>query len=193
MNIVLAIVVLTVVMTGGADVPKYNTAPPVIGSVVVGSVAEKAGITPADLILSVNGLAVKTWDDLQMAVLPKAGRELTLLIDHSGSPRTVTVTPASETKYEFGTLGVGPVLRPQTSVRAGMPGEKAGSSARRRAVGRGQTGSRVSRRSRTSARTARFPFSSVLRDAETIDITVTPRRRGLHRWASISRRWYTAR
>jgi regulator of sigma E protease len=62
-----------------------------------------------------------------MAILPKANKPLTLVLERAGTPRTITVTPASETKYEFGTLGVGPILRPQiVSVRAGMPAEKAG-------------------------------------------------------------------
>jgi regulator of sigma E protease len=127
MNILLAIVVLTIVLTGGADVAKFPTAPPVIGSVTADSVAAKSGIEPGDLVVSVNGETVKTWDDLQMAILPKANKPLTLVLERAGTPRTITVTPASETKYEFGTLGVGPILRPQiVSVRAGMPAEKAG-------------------------------------------------------------------
>lgn len=127
MNILLAIVVLTVVLTGGADVAKYPTAPPVIGSVSAGSAAEKGGIKPGDLVLSVNGRDVKTWDDLQMAVLPKANRQLAMVIERDGKQSTLTVTPAAETKYELGTLGVGPVLRPQViRTASGMPAEKAG-------------------------------------------------------------------
>jgi regulator of sigma E protease len=127
MNILLAIVVLTLVLTGGADVANYPTAPPVIGAVAEDSVAAKAGIEVGDLIVSVNGKAVKTWDDLQMAILPKANTALSVGLVRAGAPRTVTVTPAAETKYEFGTLGVGPVLRPQiVSVRPGMPAAKAG-------------------------------------------------------------------
>ena len=127
MNILLAIVVLTAVLSGGADVAKYPTAPPVIGSVSAGSVAEKAGIVPGDLIVSVNDRNVKTWDEFQLAVLPKANRQLALVVNRGGTPQTINVTPAAETKYELGTLGVGPVLRPQV-IRAapGMPAERAG-------------------------------------------------------------------
>ena len=127
MNILLAITVLTVVMIGGADVPKYNTGPAVIGSVAADSVAAKAGIETGDRVLTVNGEAIKTWDDFQMAILPKANQALALSIERAGATRTITVTPAAETKYEFGTLGVGPVLRPQiVNVRPNTPAEKAG-------------------------------------------------------------------
>jgi regulator of sigma E protease len=127
MNILLAIVVLTAVNIGGADVAKYPTAPPVIGSVSAGSAAEKAGIAAGDLIVSVNGQNVKTWEDMQMAVLPKANRQLALVVERAGVPRTITVTPSAETKYELGTLGVNPVLRPQVlRTSPGSPAERAG-------------------------------------------------------------------
>jgi regulator of sigma E protease len=62
-----------------------------------------------------------------MAILPKANTELDLVIDRAGVQQTLKVVPASETKYEFGKLGVGPVLRPQiANVRPGMPAERAG-------------------------------------------------------------------
>ena len=127
MNIALAILASTVLLAGGADVPKYYTAPPVIGTVVENGVAARAGVLPGDLIVSVNGVPVPTWDALQMAVVTKANRELTLVVQRDAAPRTITLTPDSETRYELGTIGVGPVLRPQIrAVRPNMPGERAG-------------------------------------------------------------------
>ncbi len=127
MNIALAIVALTVVLSGGADVPNWPSSPPVIGIVADDSVAAKAGIAPGDLIVSIDGRDVKTWDDLQMAVLPKANTPLSVVVERAGVRRTIGITPAAETKYEFGTLGVGPVLRPQVvAVRPHMPAERAG-------------------------------------------------------------------
>ena len=127
MNILLAIVALTAVLYGGADVEKWITSPPLIGVVSENSPAARAGIAPGDVIVSVNGRDVPTWEDLQMAVVPKANRELTLVVERAGERRTVTVVPAAETRYDLGTIGVFPVLRPQIiSVRPGMPGERVG-------------------------------------------------------------------
>src|SRR6185503_4040209 len=90
-------------------------------------VAAKAGLQAGDRILSVNGEATRTWDELVMAVLPKANRELRVEIDRGGSRSTVSVVPASVGKYEAGSLGIGPIIRPQIQeVHAGRPAQKAG-------------------------------------------------------------------
>ena len=127
MNVALAVVALWIVLANGADVAKWYSEPPVIGMVAENSVAAKAGIAPGDRILEVNGRATDTWDALNLAVLPKANRELTLLVERDGHRRTLQVVPAAETKYEFGSLGVGPTIRPQvTDVQAGRPAARAG-------------------------------------------------------------------
>ena len=127
MNIVLAIVVGAIVLSGGADVPVYRSGAPVIGSVEEGSPAQRAGILADDRILSVDGVPVSTWDELEMAVLPRAGRELRLLVDRAGARHSVLVTPEAVGEYEMGELGIGPVLRPQiTQVNPGSPAEEAG-------------------------------------------------------------------
>ena len=127
MNIALALIASTIVLAGGADVPIYHSRPAVIGGVEPNSPAAQAGIQAGDRIVSVNGEDIPTWDDLDMAVVPKAGHEISMVIDRAGSVRTITVVPASEGRYELGTLGVRPVLRPQIyNVRPNMPGERAG-------------------------------------------------------------------
>lgn len=127
MNLLLAVIVLTFVLARGADIPLYSAAPPVIGTVQQGSAAEQAGIRPGDRIVSIDGRAIATWDALQMAVLPKAGRELQVVVDRNGQRVDLRVVPSSESKYEIGSLGVGPVLRPQIAdVHPGRPAEKSG-------------------------------------------------------------------
>ncbi len=127
MNLLLAIIVLGFVLSRGADMALYSSSSPVIGSVKTDSVAEKAGIQPGDRVVSVNGKTISTWDELSFAVLPKAGRELTIVIDRGGAQRELKIVPAAESKYEYGSLGVGPVLRPQVSeVLPGTPAERGG-------------------------------------------------------------------
>src|SRR5687768_2619445 len=113
MNILLAIVVLAGVLSQGADIPLYESTAPVIGTIDPNSPAAAAGIQIGDTVLSVDGTPVATWTDVDMAVLPKASRELLLVVERDGQRREVRVTPASVGRYELGDLGVGPIKRPQ--------------------------------------------------------------------------------
>jgi regulator of sigma E protease len=84
MNVLLAVVVMIGVLSRGANVPEYLTQPPVVGVVQPDSPAERVGIAVGDRILAVNGREMPTWDALSLAVLPKAGQELTINIDRAG-------------------------------------------------------------------------------------------------------------
>ena len=55
MNLLLAVVVLTLVLSRGAEVPLYSSAPATIGTVQPGSAAEQAGIQAGDKIVAVDG------------------------------------------------------------------------------------------------------------------------------------------
>lgn len=127
MNLLLAIAVLTVVLYHGADVPAYEQAPPVIGRVAEGSAAARAGLRPGDRILMVDGARVDTWNELFMAIVPKAGRPVELVVAREGRELPLRVTPDAQTKYEVGDLGAFPVMHPQIlNVSPGSPAERAG-------------------------------------------------------------------
>jgi regulator of sigma E protease len=127
MNILLAIVVMAVVLYNGAEVPAYEQQPPVVGSVTAGSPAERAGIQPGDRILSVAGRPVDTWEDLFLQVMPRANREVEIVIDRAGERLTPQVTPDAQTRFEMGDIGVVPRMWPQIrGVSAGSAAERAG-------------------------------------------------------------------
>ena len=113
MNVVLAVVVMTVVLLQGAQVPLYEEGPPVIGSVVEDSPAAAAGILPGDRILSVAGRPVDTWEDLMFVISSRADREIEVALRRDGGVRTVLVTPVGLTEYNLGDVGVGPDVSPQ--------------------------------------------------------------------------------
>ncbi len=113
MNILLAVVVTTVVLYQGAQVPVYEDQPPVVGSVAEDSPAAAAGIRPGDRILSVAGREVDTWQELLYAVAPRADRETDVVLRDDSGVRTVQVTPTAQTQYNLGDLGVGPDVSPQ--------------------------------------------------------------------------------
>ena len=61
-----------------------------------------------------------------MAVLPRARRELLLLIERGGQSIEVRVTPDALGRYEIGDLGVEPVFRPQITQLTPGPAMRAG-------------------------------------------------------------------
>jgi regulator of sigma E protease len=127
MNIALAILVLTFVLARGADVPLYQSEPPVIGAVAEGSAAARAGLHVGDRILSIDGKPTPSWDSLDLAVVQKANREVMIAVDRSGQRLDLPIVPDSEGKYQVGTIGIGPALRPQViQVNPDSPAERAG-------------------------------------------------------------------
>jgi regulator of sigma E protease len=113
MNIILAVVVMTVVLYQGAQLPLFEEQPPRIGSVAEGSPAAEAGIEIGDRILSVAGREVDTWEAFMMAVAPRADREIEVVLRRAGGVQTLQVTPSSQTSFNLGDLGVGPYVSPQ--------------------------------------------------------------------------------
>jgi regulator of sigma E protease len=127
MNLGLALVVVAIVLSLGADVPLYQSSPPVIGTITAGSAGEAAGLKPGDRIVSVDGRKVQTWDALAIEYLPKANQELELSVLRDGQIQTIHITPRAAGKYEIGEVGIGPIMRPQfTQVNPGGPADRAG-------------------------------------------------------------------
>jgi regulator of sigma E protease len=67
--------------------------PAVLGQVVAGSAAERAGLQPGDRITHADGRALDTWDDLVQAVRRRPGQPLRLALERRGATLAVEVTP----------------------------------------------------------------------------------------------------
>ena len=127
MNIALAVIVMTLVLYQGAEVPAYEDQPVVVGTVVEGSAGDQAGIDVGEQIVSVAGRSVRTWEELFLAVMPRAGREISIVVRGARGERTLQIIPDAETEFEMGNLGVGPLMQPQIrSVASGEPADMAG-------------------------------------------------------------------
>jgi regulator of sigma E protease len=127
MNFILAIVVMTVVLYQGAEIPVYQDQPPVVGSVIEDSPAATADVRPGDRIMSVAGREVNTWEELFYAVLPRADREVEVVLRRDGEMRSIMLTPTGETEYNVGDLGVIPSISPQVvSVQSNSAARDAG-------------------------------------------------------------------
>jgi regulator of sigma E protease len=127
MNVLLALVVMTVVLHQGAEVPAYEGKPPVVGSVTESSTAERAGIRPGDLIVSVGGRPVDTWERFFLQVSARTGQRTELVVQRDGEQIRVPVVPTSSEEYEMGEIGVLPEMHPQVrAVSPGQPADRAG-------------------------------------------------------------------
>ena len=124
MNILLAVSVMALVLYQGAEVPAYEEQPAIVGSVVPDSPAERVGIKAGDQIISVAGYEIGNWEQLFVAVMPRAERKISVVVrDPSGAQRTLQVTPDTQTQFEIGNIGVRPATSPQ--IRSVLPGEPA--------------------------------------------------------------------
>jgi membrane-associated protease RseP (regulator of RpoE activity) len=61
--------------------------------------AALAGLKPGDRILSVDGTAIKTWDQLVTLIEPSAGKTLHVTYERDGRQHTTTLTPVKNTKW----------------------------------------------------------------------------------------------
>ena len=72
-------------------------APPRVGSVVAGGAAERAGLMPGDLVRSIDGRPMATFEDVARIVSLRPGEPIALSIDRAGRETTVVATPALAT------------------------------------------------------------------------------------------------
>lgn len=98
-NVILTFVILYGLLLGYG---RY-TIPPVIGEVVVASVAEVAGLEAGDVVVSVDGYAVHGFDDFQRFIATAPQRPVSIVIERGGTDQTIELTPeAVEVQDRFG-------------------------------------------------------------------------------------------
>ena len=89
------------VPTGGADQPSGADIgnaidffiPPVIGDILPGSAASRAGLKSGDTVVAIAHAPLHSWSDLQTRVMPSAGKELVFDIRRAGGPKSFTIKP----------------------------------------------------------------------------------------------------
>jgi regulator of sigma E protease len=80
----------------------------VVGEVKEGMPAAEAGLQPGDRIVSIDGQAVESYQQLVKLVRQSSGEPLSVQIASDGDKRTVTVTPVEKEGTYF--IGVQPAL-----------------------------------------------------------------------------------
>jgi regulator of sigma E protease len=111
MNLLIAIAVIAGISMHGTEETVIR---PVIGEVMAGKPAEKAGLKYGDVITAINGEAIADYEDLRLAITLHANTPLRVDFLRNGVKQTTMMTPArEETDYgPIGKAGIAPLLEP---------------------------------------------------------------------------------
>ena len=183
MNLLLALIVMTFVIWSGATEPAFEQRAPVVGRVLPGSSAEKSGLQVGDVIVNFADREVTTWQGLQMRVVPRANREVPIVVRRDGERRSLTIVPEAQTKYEIGDLGILPSMHPEIAqVIPGTAADAAGLKVKDVIVsfnGTDTTGFTLQQMIAEIGKRAGQPVRlGLLRGGQPIEITATPRETG---------------
>lgn len=180
-NLLLAILLVAAVFMAGADIPNLEV-PAVIGEVIEGSTAEKAGLVAGDRIVAVDGEAADTWKEVSLELMTSVDRPVALTVLRGEERFGATVTPQQLPGENIGDLaGLVPQLLPTvTTVEADSPaaagGLRAGDQIRR--VDGKPVPSVDDFVAYVSARAGRVIQLEVMRGSRTLELPVTPREVG---------------
>lgn len=81
------------ILAGFAFANGVATTPPVVGLVMPDSAAAAAGLRPGDRIVSVDGRAMATFEDIPMTIAHRTGGPAVIEIERAGQQITQTLTP----------------------------------------------------------------------------------------------------
>jgi regulator of sigma E protease len=91
-NLVLSMFIYFVFFAGHSVLPAA-----VIGDVIDGAAAARAGLEPGDRVLEIDGKPVRYWEEIETAVRSSPGEELHLRVSRNGKLFERYVTPLEET------------------------------------------------------------------------------------------------
>ena len=97
------------------------SSPPVIGSVTVGLPGYERGLRPGDRIISVDGVEVKTWEQLAEMIHKRPEKEVVLVIQRGDARFEQTITPVKQEIEGLGAtgfIGISPKASAYGTVRA---------------------------------------------------------------------------
>jgi len=127
MNVLLALVLLTVLDRYHYEEPAFETQAARIGDVAPDSPAAQAGLASGDLLTRVGDLKNPTWEDVELKVAMSPGKPLPVEVVRDGQTRQVEITPRPEGRERLGVAGWAPCVSPLIDlVEEGSPASKAG-------------------------------------------------------------------
>ena len=82
----------------------------IVGNILDGSPAERAGLRKGDKILAINGVKVLDWYDMKSIIKEKANQEVTLLVERDNNQLEIKITPEPLEVKGQGVIGISPYL-----------------------------------------------------------------------------------
>jgi regulator of sigma E protease len=121
-NLIFPLLIFFVVIV---SYPQPSTA---VLRVVPGMPADVAGIRSGDVVTEVDGRPVRSLEEMQWALVGKAGQRIQVVVQRDGRPVKVVVTPSGEgASRNRGLIGIAPNRAPPVvAVRSGGAAERAG-------------------------------------------------------------------
>lgn len=110
MNVILAFILMPVIFMMGRMEPAYLTEVPVVIGVERDSPAKTAGFEKGDIITTINGKRVTTWDEVQKNIIISVGQELNVGFERSGTEMKAKVKVATMPELKAGYIGIEPMF-----------------------------------------------------------------------------------
>jgi len=108
MNYLLAFILFAfVIFCWGLTKPSEQ---PVIGDLVANFPAQQAGLASGDIIRTINGMPVKSWEEMSGFIRSHPGDQLTLSVVRQGKELTVALVPKKDPASGVGLIGIGPKM-----------------------------------------------------------------------------------
>jgi len=132
MNLVLALLLITLVNMGGVEIDSYKLESPVIGYIEKDSPAEKSGLLPGDVLLAINGKKTPNWKEVEIFIGTNPRESLKIDFLRNKTPRATSLKVAASSRYEIGYAGfywqwpaeINEVLKNYPAWKAGLkPGD----------------------------------------------------------------------
>jgi regulator of sigma E protease len=128
MNLLLAFIIFTIINITGVEMEKYKLDPPKIGYVMEASPAEKAGIQPGDLILTIEGRKIANWKDLDLNIAASPNEILSVEYERDGKRFKTFIEVTLTGPYNVGEAGlywdfktsIGSVQKDFPAIKAGI-------------------------------------------------------------------------
>ena len=126
MNIGFALVLATVALWFGIELPAYRTDPPIVHAVVEQSAAERSGVRAGDRIVAVSGQEISSWAGVDAQLAGRAAQSVSLTLQRGGETIDVRLPVNVEPQDALG-IGVLPRVYPIVrSIERGGAADRAG-------------------------------------------------------------------
>lgn len=127
MNILLALIILTMINITGVESEKYKAEPPVIGLIAENSPALESGLKEGDLIVSINEKKIDDWKELELEIGSNPDNKVSVIYEREGRQYKTELQIESDNEFNIGDAGLYWKYRVMiNSVKEGSPAAESG-------------------------------------------------------------------